>query len=1772
MKKTRFIYFLFLIVVISSIFYGVNVVRRNVNAESGQFSFDGYALVLNSKATKSEVITFNSGDVYNYKKYDDMVSFVSNDKKVKVDNSTVMHFQDKSLLVLKNTVGINLNSIDMPIIFYYNIFKNSTISYNDKKYSIKTIDNGDITFEPLLLRITDNKFLIAGESVRATLASDEVVDFGSYVYIEYVDGSIIKLYNDANYYQTITENANVVVGDITINLKEESISKSGVKYISLSNLVINHDGNIDVLVEEKQEVEKAIIEEPNSKEILSKDDEQIDDSNSGTTTTNNVSGNGSENTENNPGGVINSDGSITDNSVEEVESEDKESKEPVYKVTKLSIDALSLDASFEIQDDDSLISGPTQIRIIENSTSKVVYESSIEAGDLFGYVSYPDLKPDTEYTLTAKAPYKVDDVEYDKTFISKIFRTESLGVYFEKAYATATSIVVDVNRESYSNVSMATLGIFDSDGKLIDYQGVDFSVNNTNRVQFANLDSNTTYMVKLYDILSSGIIVNDGFSQKENISTLKVAPTVGDLEYAVSKSRSAFELSVKGVKDSDYGIKGYRYEVYDVRQNITNEKPIVVVEKDTLVAADVAVDDINIHHGVAYTYKLIVLFNDNEKDIEYSFDLGTTMQIDGVTFPSVRWEESSVTWEQINGTIIVDDPSNTIMSDTYRIVYKNSVDAYETRSITASTDRNAIPINVNYLRANETYTFDVYASINLQDGNPTATETYIGSVKVQTKSPKSLTAVFGDNGSYDDVFSLSFSLANDEEDASFEASTLSSLTFTLYQGSTTEGRVETYKKTIDTDDDEYTSVLKSMFYDASAVIDAKFFNKENSDFKQKTYTLVIDGSYDYTGYDSNIIPITNNVFHFQVNNYIPSLPDPNEAQMVVNSIYNRNADSFNIEYNDDLLPNTLVGYNVIADYDNSSKTGKYVVYHVWRYNPATGEYEMVPGLDRSVNFDASGNLKPSVYKVGDGTDANTLDSDMLRRGNDYYFSYEAYLDMDKDGTAETVYPTSIDSTMVLKSETLSPLKQVSSFVLYPSVSDASTFTWKYKYKDIDHAIYDGKLYGFKNADVNPLSSADISYNEDFQAVTFTGLSSSNILTIRKKEQLQKSAEPGYVALTSQYFYGFRNNLGLRYSLSNDVNKVIISIDNYSENATVVARIAAADVIITPTDPVKLRQLGVKKFEKQDISSGSIVLNYMDISEYISTPVKIEVKAYYDSGNTGFDVPSEYKAIQKGTYDTYGNYFNVSSSSKLVQSSSIYGNLMNVNTDFTNESMQIRTMKGVNHTVSFKMDQTGVVYENNNVLLKEIRTENLASSNNVMQFDYIIPGISLHKNNKIDVTSFLTSVKLNAHLYSTEYSNIRENLVYIDLYETDSNGINSTFLTTLTKNISAFDSPIEINNLQPKTNYYVNFYVYVFNSDTGAYEKIYLYDVNQKVMGVNYHFYTLSEVGVTNIQAELVATSYRNKDLVISFNLDTLVGYDSIDYKLYKYQGGSFVPTDITIPSSRAFFRTMNINVDASPSPNNEIEYEGTYRIVITPMGSYTENGEVVNIELGSYSREFTIGSYEEPYIGISSGKTDSSIFFRVSVNDPSKVIVNDSYTITLLDSNNQVVASTENVSIGNTYKRFTFDVSQYNLVYGEVYKFVVTASADYTNKGRDFTPLTKSRSVRYGGNIYLGTVMLQNMTDDDGTHLNLVFADSFNLNDITSVTYNISSMETGFFLSRNETFSARYEPTTDLYYYSLLLNDDDYLPGAVYTLSLNFYRDGDLIESAEFDYYEGGNG
>ena len=591
-KLRKILYSLFVVAIIGVIAYGVIFVYQNATASVSTFTSDGYALYLSPNSIKASTLPFKNGDIYAYKKRNNKVAFESNNENVSVDDDAIMHYQNGNLVVLKNTVGIDLNEISNDLILYYNIFKNTEIKKDSSNgYYIESIDK-KIGFKKLLLRITDNKFLIAGDDVRAVLFKDQIVDFGNYLYFEYVNG------------------------DIKIDLSDKIISKNNAKRITLSNLVIDMDSNIDVITEEAQ-IDKGKIISPNvDKDILNppitdddegtsnsgvinnggidgEDNGAIDnnDNNDIDNNTNNDNGNVDNNTDNNniidnndDNNANSNDGENSGNKETEEENNTVYYKEPVFKVTSLTVTALKIDANIEITDDDGLLIDPVVFSIVENTTAATIYEEELRDGNLNAFISYPNLKPDTEYTLYAKASYKIEDITMEKTFVSKIFRTEALGVSFRKSYVTKDSIVLDLYKEDYSKVSSVTMGIYNEDSELIDYKILDLSNKNKKQyeVVFNELDHNKSYIVKMYDILSSGVVVDDGFSQVQTIKTLKVAPVIGDLSFRVNKADSSFELEVSKVTDADYGVVNYRYEVFDARQNISEDTPTLAIEQKNL--------------------------------------------------------------------------------------------------------------------------------------------------------------------------------------------------------------------------------------------------------------------------------------------------------------------------------------------------------------------------------------------------------------------------------------------------------------------------------------------------------------------------------------------------------------------------------------------------------------------------------------------------------------------------------------------------------------------------------------------------------------------------------------------------------------------------------------------------------------------------------------------------------------------------------------------------------------------------------------------------------------------------------------------------------------------------------------------------------------------------------------------------------------------------------------------------------------------------------------
>lgn len=1743
MKKNYGLFVGFIVIVIAIITVGIFYVFGNVGSKEYTFNKDGYALfVKENNNYKAESLSFTNGSVYTYKKSNNKIVFKStNEGNVSIDDSTIVHYTDDSLLVLKNVVGLDLTSIDSELIFYYNIYKNTNINFDNGGYTITSLTGDKIKFNNMLIRITDNKYLFVSDSVRVAIGEDEVVDFGKYAYVEYSDGSIVGVYNNTKSYQSIGENLSIVSGEVTINLADKTISKKGEKYITLSNLVLDSDSNIDLIPQETGKL--PTINKPS-----------VDT---------NISGGEGNSVENN-GSVGKPDNNVNE---EVVEDENKVNKVPVYKVLNMVVTPIKIDAEIEIVDEDQLITAPTEITIVNNSTLEVVYESSVPVGDTSAFVSSANLSPDTEYTIYAKAGYSIDGVEYNRSFVNKIFRTEAIGVTFNKSYATSTSLVIDVVKENYSDVGNVDIILYTADGGRVDSTTVDFQNENQFEVVFEDLTKNTEYLVVMTNVMCEGVTVEEGYSEEKTMFTLKEAPLVSDLNFQINKRTSTFELSIGNVKDPDYGIVGYRYEVFRVDQNMNTELPLVTLESKGLKPVSVNVDEYNLNRGSAYTYRVIIEFNDNDKIIEYVKELGKTMQLDGVAFPTIRFEETYVTWEQINGAIIVEDESDTIVGDNFRVVYKNSVDVFTSKTITASTSEDVIPIAENGLRANETYTFQVYADINLKDGNPTIDEAYIGSVIVQTGLPNSLQASYSTNLDYGNVFSVNVKLSDYQgKDAKLEASTMTSMLVTLYQGSTAGGAEEAKMTVVDEYDEAYVSSIKADFYDSQFTITPDFFNLSNSDFTEKAYTMKISKVTDYTTH-KNEIPIVNDTFSFSTNSYVPDVPSDEQA-INVSTFLNKNSDYSGIPFDSNLDGNTVVGYQVSANYPNDANNAINMIYHVWIYNPTTEKYEMIPELDRVIPYDrTTGSVAPTLYTVGYGTTGTNADIDTLKRGNKFYFSYEVELDLDGDGKKEDLnYPAITGKDVVLKSQEIICSKQLPIYEMYPSVSASKTATWKYRIKDVDNAFETLNLHAYVGNGTNSVSSPEIEVNtEDFKTVTFNNLTSNNFYSLKSKLALIKGDPVRQYTLSSQYLSAISSSLNLTYTASVDSNTLAVSIDDYYDVQEIANKISSADVSISAFGKDTVNVTGIR------LVDGTAYVNLVDYPQFINLDLTIGFKVYFDSGNTGFDVPSSRKALQVLNLEGNGNYFAIVSN-KLEQSSIVFDSDFSGSFDPETHLLNITDRSGSNVVTEVELDERGVYFEGNPISFKELVQVDLNSDNKNVKFTLLVPSISLlnKDTNKLDITPLLTSAIFKIDLKMVDGVTVQDNLIHMELFTTDDKGLNPVWIKEYTFTPEMLKTPVTLENLNPQQNYMAKFYTNILDKDDGTYKKYYLYDADSKKLEETYNFHTLSNVGVGNIQASFVVDSYEQKKIRFTYSLENIIGYKYIKYELYELVDGEYVLMEnLNIDDALAFNYNMSFEVATPPGNEHEFSYGKFYKLKIIPIGIYKLNGEDVETDLGSKEHEFMLDNYVEPQVSITGSRTEDSIVYRVNIKDSSKVISNDVYSVVFkeLGTDGRILYEENNIAITGNTKKFEFEELDFELEKGMTYVLLVNYLVDLNNSKKDLVELSKSKTVNYGNNVSIGEV--STAKNPSNTYaIDIVFADSYLLNSVDTIVYSVTSSTIDYFSAGENAFTTKYNSEFHIYTHTIYVDQNtNFKPGNMYTVTMNFITEGEVVESAEVSYY-----
>lgn len=675
--------------------------------ESANYFYDsGYILSNNYESGSDNVnkLYFEAKTSYKNNKDNEYTFTNSEGEKVEVNEESFVHYSNGSIMSLKKGVAIDLNDIDSKLISYYNIFEGSILTKKNEIYEIENL-NESIGFSKLMFKISNNKYLLGAPKIVISFSDNQTVELEKYAEIEYVSENVIRIYNDSVNYQTIASNLYVIIDNIKIDLEYKTISKNNIEYLTMADMIINSNDNIEILPKpEKEEVPK----------------EETSNNNSGGNTQGNNQGTQNNGSSNGGGNVDSGVQEGIDNLIdilpddnEQIDTEN-EFIQPKFKVESMDVTTLGFEnLSLTFEDESSVLYGNRTVEILENSTGKVVqkFDDWDEGSQNYVINSYFSLKPNNAYTLNVVGQYKVDETIYDRTFISKIFRTLDVGLEIVEDYISSDSLSFAVYKNSYSEVSGFTYNIVDKDGNImVEDTKVEYSDSDVLIITESDIfNPNTTYTLYIKDIKYGNDVFSTVSYQELQLThkakTLKQNPFKEKeiaLKSSVDNRKNTVTFNVEGIKDLNGGIKDYTYNVY----NTLGELKYTITKNDsnglTLDFEELADED------VVY-FNVQVNFDDNEKTIVFISQNSVPVSLTGASYPKVVdfvSSENNKDCEKLIGEIVLDDDSDFIaMNDIsyYKIDVKENINLS-----LGGTQQYVGTVEIEHSKKDDQFTLPVY--------------------------------------------------------------------------------------------------------------------------------------------------------------------------------------------------------------------------------------------------------------------------------------------------------------------------------------------------------------------------------------------------------------------------------------------------------------------------------------------------------------------------------------------------------------------------------------------------------------------------------------------------------------------------------------------------------------------------------------------------------------------------------------------------------------------------------------------------------------------------------------------------------------------------------------------------------------------------------------------------------------------------------------------------------------------------------------------------------
>jgi len=1660
------------------------------------FTRSGY-IIASSKESSTKYY-FDEGTSYKKNINSELVFEDTSGEKVNVENSNFLHYIDGGIKFLKNGVIMDLDSVNESIVPYYNITNKSLLEYSKKSYYIETIDK-TLAFNNLIGRISENKYIVAGVDINLQLAGNDKEITGDYFEITFVEDGIIKVENQEVAYQTTAQDSYILVGDdVTIDLGVKKVYYNDEERMSLTQMTIDGNENIEIIPtdEDEEDTPQGGEGQPGQNQ----GENTVGGNGSGTGTGDGTTGDGTGDETDGEAGDGTGEGGddITGGETGDGTGSGGGSsgnggtggtggfieRRASVEIIEAKVGVNDINAKFYLNDPDKAIKlNNLVVHITNTDTGKRVYSDVVEKlpqvqineNQLEFSVSTSSLAPEANYVISIN---EEKNGEYDTQYFQKLFKTDGLGISLEKKYATSDSLAYEVAFEEDTLVKSVRLNINDTN-----YNEVlpSVIVDKENPIAvFEGLTNNTTYNIVLDNVILETIEYADTYTIYGTAQTLKKAPTISGLTSEADDTNNTFTIGVENIVDEDNSITKYHYYIYNADElNIENRdtlEPVLIISKNDASKVKIEIDGNKIKPKTSYKYKVIAEYYDNEKTVEYETALSDSFLL--AERPSVEFEMDfdNSTFNKIAGNIILKDEFCTVplkdrncssvtnYENNFKIVYYNKetpLQKLEIEDIMFDSETLKSYIDVNSLKANQTYVFEVYGDVDLRNGKPINQNYHIGTFEATTNGVNILTVdtwTQNETG-VEDLINVTSRIISTNNNHNL-ANSLNYMTFNLYDGdvsdaisggSNTKEPIATKTVSGSLKDTYYNQFFTINTLDTFEFVDTEITTEEGTTIaraidllKDKTggklqeyYTIEITDAHDEM---NNQILIENNVFTFRTpalirieeNEVSPTIHADEILNEDLITTADTNVDSeckipeigeekiYDKDYNKNLSCSTKVGYKVDVNV-NFNTLKKYfsdvneLIYYVCDADLNAGCTMDNAIVKRTINLKET-DVTETIFYLDNGTSYDVEDKN-LARGHNYVFKAKfnvSYGIIDENNTSVEVnalYP----STSVATEKKGAP-KQGATYSIYIEKTNENEVYYKYSFSDIDKTLYDNKFY--YSVDDGVMQTYDFS-EEDF---VISNLTNDSVYDLKFKRALIKTEKNIETITVGKYIFDGK------YSYSADTinfenltyehdNRLRILILENELNSKLIDRISAYEVRLTAEgveDYTKLYSSNaLQTCMKDEVEYACIVVDYANIKDFKAKDTAVELIAYYDSGiiNNDFanikDNKVGYILQSNSIYNPdkiKGNYIYINSSNGFSANSSP----VDIYHYEGNSSTKIQIKNIINGGSRSQL----LTYANDSIFFKEsdvsinnklLDKVSLGTSNNKFRFNSYIPKIEVLTKGLVNGSVItIKPIGIDEDILKEEFKEEDGKYYYhIKIYEKiyDDEIEKFNFLREEKVEINPAESVLELTKYMPNTTYYFEVYAYMLKEN--EYKETQLFNQSSSYETSIYEFSTLAPEGIAYKTQNYA--SYESKSTEDAY----LVRELKLEYNTNKNIGTydvRFELYDIDDNLVYNFVKTPTITAGKDYDVTDIIKDITNDDFVFGPnyytLKIYTLTDvydSEEKAELLVYDSKISLNILQEPTIAVEKNEGVHDLTFTVKITDNSKVVKEGQYCAVLLN-------------------------------------------------------------------------------------------------------------------------------------------------------------------------------